>query len=59
MHLREVARPAAVILLTFGLVGLAIGDACGYPAPAWFTWFAKGIVAEYILERAVFKWRGE
>ena len=44
-----------MVLLVVGLIGMAVGEACGYPTVAWFRNFAMVIVGEWIVERGIRK----
>jgi hypothetical protein len=57
--IRQAARPIAMLLLVFALCALAVGEACGYSAPTWFSTFAMSVVGEWVIERAVRKSKGE
>ena len=52
---KEVARPVAMVLLVVGLIGLAIGEACGYSAVDWFRYFAIALISEWFVERGITK----
>ena len=55
MNFKENARPLAMVLLIIGLIGMAVGEACGYPAVEWFRAFALSVVGEWFLERGIRK----
>ena len=55
MTFKENARPLAMVLMIIGLIGMAVGETCGYPAVAWFRDFARIVVGEWIIERGVRK----
>jgi len=55
----QTARPICMVILTATLGFLAIGEACGYPAPLWFVSPAIIIVSGLMIERAVRKSKGE
>jgi len=59
MTFKENARPIAMVILIIGLIGLAVGETCGYPAVDWFRNFAMAIVGEWFLERGVRKTIGK
>lgn len=54
---KQNARPLAMVLLVVGLVGLAVGEACGYLSVEWFRYFAIGLVSEWFIERGIRKRR--
>lgn len=58
MTLKENARPVVMMLLTIGLIGLAVGEACGYPTVEWFRYFAIGVFSEWFVERGIRKGKG-
>jgi len=47
------------VLLVIGLIGLAVGEACGYSVVEWFRIFAITIVGEWFVERGIRKGKGE
>ena len=55
MNFKENARPIAMVLLIVGLIGIAVGEACGYHPIEWFRNFAMVIVGEWFVERGVRK----
>jgi len=59
MTFKENARPIAMVLLIVGLIGLAVGEASGYPTVEWFRIFAISIVGEWFVERGVTKAKGK
>ena len=59
MTFKENARPIAIVLLVVGLIGLAVGEACGYPIVEWFRIFAISVVGEWFVERGVTKAKGK
>lgn len=59
MDFKEVARPIAMILLVIGLIGMAVGETCGYPAVEWFRAFALAVVGEWFVERGITKQIGK
>lgn len=59
MTFKENARPVAMVLLVIGLIGLAVGEACGYSAVEWFRIFAISLVGEWFIERGIRKGKGK
>ena len=59
MNFKENARPIAMVLLVVGLIGMAVGEACGYSVVEWFRSFAIAIVGEWFVERGVRKTIGK
>ena len=59
MTFKENARPIAMLLLVVGIIGMAVGETCGYPAVEWFRVFALAIVGEWFVERGVTKQIGK